>query len=190
MCVYVTSLYLCVFWLFKRKIKWLQPGSKSDVGGTALGAGLSDYRVLRSWHQSNLWAGNQLNARNEKCPDYGPDASPRKAVADYHELVAGEHVLTTATGVGALEVSSGVVLEVPLEGTCRRVEVEAEMTEVVCPPIGGGVCPGEAGEAIEEKAETDVRKTHEQPTRGRSQARHVGKIMMLIQCTLEGNSPR
>ena len=132
-CVYVTSLYLCIFHLFKRKIKWLQPGSKSKVGGTALGAGLSDYRVLRSWHQWNLWAGNQLNARNEKCPDYGPDASPRKAVADYHALVAGEHVLTTATGVGALEVSSGVVFEVPLEGTCRRVEVEAEITSRVSP---------------------------------------------------------
>ena len=131
-----------------------------------------------------------MNARNDKCPGNGPDDSPRKAVADNHAPVAGEHVRsTTADGAGALEVSSEVILEVPPGGTCQGVEVEAEaeVAEGESPPLGGGVRPGGTGEAIEERAVTDVREGHEQSTivlyRGTEY-----KIIKIVQRTPEGNS--
>ena len=91
-----------------------------------------------------------MDAWNEKCPDHVPDANPRKAATINHAPVAGEHGRsTTADGVGALEVSPEVTLEISLEETCQGVEVEAEMAEGESPPLGGGVRPGEAGEALE-----------------------------------------
>ena len=129
-----------------------------------------------------------MNARNDKCPGNGPDDSPRKAVADNHAPVAGEHVRsTTADGAGALEVSSEVILEVPLGGTSQGVEVEAELAEGESPPLGGGVRPGEAGEAIEERAVTDVRETHEQSTIVLYSGTEY-KIIKIVQRTPEGNS--
>ena len=118
---------------------------------------------------------------NEKCPDHGPDARPRVSVADNHAFAVSEHGLgTTATVRGAREVSSGIVPVIPAEGISRRAEVEAEVTEGGGPRIGGGVS-GEAGEAIGEKAgekaRTDVRKSHEQLTRGLSQDRHVRVVI-------------
>ena len=118
---------------------------------------------------------------NEKCPDHGPDTRPRESVADNHARAVGEHVLgTTATIRGAREVSPGVVPVLPVEGISRGAEVEAEVREDGGPRIDGGVS-GEAGEAIREKAgekvRADVRKSHEQRTRGLSQDRHMGIVM-------------
>lgn len=118
---------------------------------------------------------------NGKCPGHGPDARPRESVADSHAFAVSEHGLgTTATVRGAREVSPEVVPVLPAEGISRGAEVEAGVTEGGGPRIGGGVA-GEAGEAIGEKAgekaRTDVRKSHEQLTRGLSQDRHVRVVI-------------
>ena len=105
-----------------------------------------------------------MNVGNGKCPGHGPDARPRESVADNHAFAVSEHGLgTTATLRGAREVSPGVVPVLPAEGISRGAEVEAGVTEG-----GGPRIEGVAGEAIGEKARTDVRKSHEQMTRGLS----------------------
>ena len=135
----------------------------------------------------------QLNVRNEKCPDHG-------SIADYHALAASKPGLeTTATVRGAREVSPGVVPALPVEGISRGAEVEAEVREDGGPRIDGGVS-GEAGDAIREKAgekaRTDVRKSHDQLTRGLSQDRHakvvtdVERAMTRAGHTREADSPR
>ena len=104
----------------------VQPGFDSDVRWTERGAGCTGYGGRRICHQ---WNYSHVNLGNEKCPDHGPDASPRE-LADNHALAAGAHVLgTTATVRGARGVSSGVVPVIIAEGFRRGAEVEAEVTE-------------------------------------------------------------
>ena len=128
-----------------------------------------------------------MNAWNKKCPGYGPDANRRKAATINHAPVAGEHGRSnTAHGVSALEGSPEVTLEISLEETSQGVEVEAEMAEGESPPLGGGVRPGEAGEALEWKVVTDVRETNEHSAIfGGTES----KIIRRVRLTPKGNSP-